>query len=105
VIQDVRERGLQDKAPEIVLLATDDGVTCLGAKTADTVRTETFVARSERAGTEGFLNEGPASRCGRLNSKLAAGVGGERCRKVYDKSVLANFLHASHARDCGGQWR
>ncbi len=56
VVQDVRERGVQDKAPEIVYWPPMMEY-LFGIKTAETVRTETFVIRSERAGTEGFLNE------------------------------------------------
>jgi predicted permease len=52
VVQDVHEKGVQEKAPEIVYwppLARNPFV--------PVVRTVTFVMRSERAGTEGFLNE------------------------------------------------
>src|SRR6202790_5395655 len=56
VIQDVRERGVQEKAPEIVYWPPMMAY-LFGRKTADTVRTVTFVIRSERAGTEAFLNE------------------------------------------------
>jgi predicted permease len=51
VVQDVRERGVQEKAPEIVywppMVVHGFGM----------VRTVTFAVRSERAGTESFLNE------------------------------------------------
>jgi predicted permease len=56
VIEDVRERGVQDKAPEIVYWPPMMEY-LFGNKTAQTLRTETFVIRSERAGTESFLNE------------------------------------------------
>ena len=56
VIQDVRERGVQDKAPEIVYWPPMMEY-LFGNKTPDTLRTETFVIRSDRAGTESFLNE------------------------------------------------
>jgi predicted permease len=56
VVQDVHERGVQEKAPEIVywpsLMSNLYGPGPLGA-----IRTATFVVRSDRAGTEGFLNE------------------------------------------------
>jgi len=56
-----------------------------GRKTADTVRTETFVARSERAGTEGFLNE-VRQAVWSVNSNLPlASV--RTMQEVYDKSV------------------
>ena len=84
VIQDVRERGLQDKAPEIVYWPPMMEY-LFGRKTADTVRTETFVARSERAGTEGFLNE-VRQAVWSVNSNLPlASV--RTMQEVYDKSV------------------
>jgi predicted permease len=56
VVQDVRERGVQERAPETVywpsLMSNLYGPGQVGA-----VRTVTFVIQSERAGTEGFLNE------------------------------------------------
>src|SRR5437660_9835051 len=56
VIQDVQARGVQDKAPEIVYWQPMMEY-LFGGKTADTVRTVTFVIRSERAGTQSFLDE------------------------------------------------
>jgi len=56
VVQDARENGVQEKAPEIVywpsMMANLYGPGPLGA-----IRTVTFAIRSERAGTEGFLGE------------------------------------------------
>jgi|HubBroStandDraft_6_1064221.scaffolds.fasta_scaffold01843_6 putative ABC transport system permease protein len=56
VIQDVREKGVQEKAPEIVywspLMKNP-----FGPGPIQVARTVTFAIRSERAGTEGFLNE------------------------------------------------
>ena len=56
VIQDVHEEGVQERAPEIVywpsLMSNLYGPGPVGA-----VRTVTFAIRSERAGTEAFLNE------------------------------------------------
>jgi predicted permease len=56
VVQDVRANGVQEKAPEIVywppMVAN---LFTSGPPTA--VRTVTFALRSDRAGTEGFLNE------------------------------------------------
>ena len=84
VIQDVRERGVQDKAPEIVYWPPMMEY-LFGNKTADTVRTVTFVIRSERAGTEGFLNE-VRQAVWSVNSNLPlASV--QTMEKVYDKSV------------------
>jgi hypothetical protein len=56
VIQDVRERGVQEKAPAIVYWPPMMEY-LFGAKAPETMRTETFLMRSERAGTESFLNE------------------------------------------------
>jgi predicted permease len=56
VIQDVREKGVQEKAPEIVywppLMEN-----LFGPGPAGAVRTVTFAIRSDRAGTDTFLNE------------------------------------------------
>jgi predicted permease len=52
VVQDVREKGVQDKAPEIVYWAP-----LVHNRFDPVVRTATFVIRSERAGTESFLRE------------------------------------------------
>jgi predicted permease len=56
VVQDVHENGVQEKAPEIVYWPPM--MTYLfGGKEVQTVRDVTFVIRSNRAGTESFLNE------------------------------------------------
>jgi predicted permease len=52
VVQDVHEKGVQEKAPEIVYWPP-----LVRNPFVPVVRTVTFVMRSERAGTEGFLNE------------------------------------------------
>jgi len=84
VIQDVRERGVQDKAPEIVYWPPMMEY-LFGRKTADTVRTVTFVIRSERAGTQSFLDEVRAVVWS-VNSNLPlASV--RTMEEVYDKSV------------------
>jgi predicted permease len=84
VVQDVRERGVQDKAPEIVYWPPMMEY-LFGTKAAQTVRTETFVARSERAGTEAFLNE-VQQAVWSVNSNLPlASV--RTMQEVYDKSV------------------
>jgi predicted permease len=56
VVQDVRENGVHDKAPAIVYWPSmmDD---LYGPGSLDVRRTVTFVVRSDRTGTEGFLNE------------------------------------------------
>jgi predicted permease len=56
VVQDVRENGVQEKAPAIVYWPTmmED---LYGPHTFDAVRTVTFAVRSSRTGTEKFLNQ------------------------------------------------
>jgi putative ABC transport system permease protein len=84
VIQDVRERGLQDKAPEIVYWPPMMEY-LFGNETPQTLRTETFVIRSERAGSESFLNE-VRQAVWSVNSNLPlASV--RTMQEVYDKSV------------------
>jgi predicted permease len=56
VVEDVRENGVQDKAPVIVYWPSMmAGI--YGPRSFDAVRTVTFVLRSDRAGTEGLLSE------------------------------------------------
>ena len=84
VIQDVREKGVQEKSPEIVYWPPMME-NLFGPGPAQAVRTVTFVTRSERAGTETFLNE---IRQGvwSVNSNLPlASV--RTMQEVYDKSV------------------
>ncbi|MBV9743064.1 MAG: ABC transporter permease, partial [Acidobacteriia bacterium] len=56
VVQDVRENGVQNKAPEIVYWPTL-GNTLFGPGSLDAVRAVTFAIRSDRAGTASFLNQ------------------------------------------------
>ena len=56
VVQDVREKGVQAKAPEIVYWPPVVE-NFYGRGPAQAIRTVTFVLRSKRAGTESFLNE------------------------------------------------
>jgi predicted permease len=84
VIQDVREKGVQEKAPEIVywppLMKSPFGPGPLEAS-----RTVTFVIRSERADTQSFLNE-LRTAVWSVNSNLPlASV--RTMQEVYDKSV------------------
>ncbi len=56
VVQDVRENGVQEKAPAIVYWPSmSEGI--YGPHTFDATRAVTFVIRSDRAGTEAFLSE------------------------------------------------
>jgi len=80
VIQDVRENGVQTNAPEIVYwpALTDN-------RFVPGVRTVTFVIRSERAGTQGFLAE-VRQAVWSVNSNLPlADV--RTMQTVYDKSL------------------
>jgi predicted permease len=84
VIQDVREKGVQEVPPEIVywppLMEN-----LLGPGPAQAARTMTFAIRSERAGTESFLKE-IREAVWSVNSNLPlASV--QTMGDVYDKSV------------------
>ena len=84
VVQDVRESGVQEKAPEIVywpsLLEN-----LFGPGPAQALRTGTFVIRSERASTESFLNE-VHTAVWSVNSNLPlASV--RTMQEVYDQSM------------------
>jgi predicted permease len=84
VIQDVREHGVQEKAPEIVywspLIGNPDG-----PHAPDAIGTVTFVIRTERAGTESLLSE-IRQAVWSVNSNLPlASV--RTMQEVYDKSV------------------
>jgi predicted permease len=80
VVQDVREKGLQEKSPEIVYWAP-----LVHNRFDPAIRTVTFVIRSERAGTDSFLNEVRAAVWS-VNSELPlASV--QTMQEVHDKSV------------------
>ena len=80
VIQDVPEKGVQEKAPEIVYWAP-----LVHNRFQPALRTATFVIRSERAGTESFLTEVRAAVWS-VNSELPlASV--RTMQEVYDHSV------------------
>jgi predicted permease len=56
IVQDVRENGVQEKAPAIVYWPSmTEGI--YGPHSFDAERSVTFVIRSDRAGTQGFLGE------------------------------------------------
>ena len=84
VVQDVRENGVQEKAPEIVYwpsMMKD----LFGPGSMQAIRTVTFAIRSERAGTQAFLNE-VRQAVWSVNSSLPlASV--RTMQEVYDKSV------------------
>ena len=80
VVQDVRERGIQEKAPEIVYWAP-----MVKGGFGGAMRTVTFAIRSRRAGTESFLNE-IREAVWSVNSNLPlASV--RTMQQVYDKSL------------------
>jgi predicted permease len=84
VIQDVREKGVQEKAPETVywppLIEN-----LFGPGPAQAARTVTFAIGSDRSGTESFLNE-VRTAVWSVNSELPlASV--RTMREVHDKSV------------------
>lgn len=84
VVQDVPEKGIQEKAPETVYWPPM--VEDFYAKgPAQPVRIVTFVIRSERAGTQGFLNE-VRQAVWSVNASLPlASV--RTMQEVYDKSM------------------
>jgi FtsX-like permease family len=80
VIQDVRENGVQEKAPAIVYWAP-----LVHNRFDPALRTATFVIQSERAGTESFLNE-VRGAVWSVNSELPlASI--RTMQTVYDQSV------------------
>ncbi len=82
VVQDVRENGVQEKAPEIVYWSSLQGE---AHETAYVWRTMTFAIRSDRSGTQAFLNE-VRQAVWSVNSSLPlASV--RTMQEVYDKSV------------------
>jgi predicted permease len=84
VVQDVRENGVQAKAPEIVYWPTVME-NLFGPGPVQAMRTVTFVIRSERAGTQGFLDE-VRQAVWSVNANLPlANV--RTMQTVYDKSV------------------
>jgi predicted permease len=82
VVQDVHENGVQEKTPEIVYWSSLMGNS---HETRYAWRTMTFAIRSERAGTQAFLNE-VRQAVWSVNSNLPlASV--QTMQGVYDKSV------------------
>jgi putative ABC transport system permease protein len=82
VVQDVRENGVQEKAPEIVYWSSLMGDS---RETEYAWRTMTFAIRSDRSGTQAFLNE-MRQAVWSVNSNLPlASV--RTMQEVYDKSV------------------
>jgi predicted permease len=84
VVQDVRENGVQEKAPEIVYWPPMMAY-LFGGNVVRTVRDETFIIRSERAGTESFLSEVRQAVWG-VNGNLPVAAT-RTMEDVYEKSV------------------
>jgi predicted permease len=84
VVQDVRENGVHEKSPAIVYWPSMmEGL--YGPGLLNTVRTVTFVVRSDRTGTEGFLNE-VRQAVWSVNSSLpVASV--RAMQEIYDQSL------------------
>jgi predicted permease len=83
VVEDVREKGVQENAPEIVYWPAAMNVGT--PYPSDTIRTVTFAVRSERSGTANFLDE-VRQAVWSVNSNLPlASV--RTMQEVYDKSV------------------
>jgi predicted permease len=81
VVQDVRENGVQEKAPEIVYWSSLP----VDARWADVWRTMTFAIRSDRAGTQAVLNE-IHQAVWSVNSSLPLALV-RTMQEVFDKSV------------------
>jgi ABC-type antimicrobial peptide transport system permease subunit len=84
VAQDVRENGLQEKAPEIVYWSPLTS-TFVRTNPAGATRTVTFAIRSGRAGTQSFLNE-VRQAVWSVNSSLPV-ASLRTMQEVYDRSV------------------
>jgi len=84
VVQDVPERALQEKTPAI-LYWPPMVENLFGRSPAQPTRVATFVLRSERTGTEGFLNEIRQAVWSVNGSLPLASV--RTMQEVYDKSV------------------
>ena len=85
VVQDVRENGLYQPAPSIVYWPTMSALlVTASAGRPNAIRGVTFVVRSERTGTEGFLNQ-LRQAVWSVNSSLP--VSPRTMREVYDQSL------------------
>ena len=78
VVQDVRQNGIQEKAPEIVYWPAL-------RRNSSVARAVTFVIRSERAGTEGFLNQ-VRQAVWSVNASLPLAAV-RTMREIYDESL------------------
>jgi putative ABC transport system permease protein len=83
VVQDVHENALYQPAPSIVYWPTMSAYVGIGSGT-NAIRGVTFVVRSERAGTEGFLNQ---IRQAVWSANPSLPVSPQTMREVYDQSL------------------
>jgi predicted permease len=84
VVQDVRENGVYQQAPAIVYWPSMSAYLHGTAGRPDAIRQVTFMVRSERAGTEGFLNQ-VRQAVWSVNPSLP--VSPRTMREVYDQSL------------------
>jgi predicted permease len=84
VVQDVRQKGVQEKAPEIVYWPTLMA-NMFGPGPMNAVRPVTFVIRSRRAGTQSFLNQVRQSVWSVNASLPVASV--RTMQEIYDRSL------------------
>jgi ABC-type antimicrobial peptide transport system permease subunit len=83
VVQDVRENGIYQQAPQIVYWPTMSAY--LNARAGpNAIKQVSFIVRSERTGTEGFLNQ-VRQAVWSVNSNLPASP--RTMREVYDRSL------------------
>lgn len=84
VVEDVHENGVEKKAPETVFWPTFT-TNLFGPSPLDALRTVTFAVRSDRTGTQGFLNQ-VRQAVWSVNSSLP--VASERTMQdIYDESM------------------
>ena len=84
VVQDVRENGVYQSAPPTVYWPSISAYVSPSAVRPNAIRQVTFIVRSERAGTEGFLNQ-VRQAVWSVNSSLP--VSPRTMREVYDRSL------------------
>jgi predicted permease len=84
VVQDVRENGLFQPPPPTVYWPATSTYSNTTAGLANVVRAVTFVVRSERAGTEGFLNQ-VRQAVWSVNASLPASP--RSMQEIYDQSL------------------
>jgi putative ABC transport system permease protein len=84
VVEDVRENGVQEKSPEIVYWPSI-GTNIVGRSPLNAIRTVTFVVRSDRAGTESFLNQ-VRQAVWSVNASLPV-ASAQTMQEIYGKSL------------------